>query len=132
MYPSIPARSYSTRRDESIEHISEPLRADLQKFETGQTWRSWKRSSRKGRSRKRRSRRKSRKNSESKVNDGCTPASLHRLNVLHEPNQLRLPASQSELICKSSKGVSHAGGGGGVERRIESQQWTYPSVLARS
>jgi len=39
--------------------------------------------------------------------------SLHRLDVLDKPNRLSLPASQSELICNSSKGVSPAGGEGG-------------------
>jgi len=63
-----------------MEHTSESIRADLQMFETGQTWR--------------RRKRRSRKNSESKVNDGRTAASLHRLNVLDELNR---------------------GGGGGVE-----------------
>jgi len=60
--------------------------------------------------------RRSRNNSELKVNDGRSPASLHRLNVLDERNRLSLPASQSELICKRSKGVSPAGGGGGGGR----------------
>jgi len=110
-YPSVLSRSQCTRRDESIEHTSKSIRADLQKFETGQTWRSRKSSTR--------------KNSEMKVNDGRTPASMHRLNVLDESSQLSLPGSQSELICKRSKGVSPAGGGGGggggVEQRIESQ-----------
>jgi len=80
------------------------------------------------------------KNCKSKVNDGRTPASLRWLDVLDEPNRLSLPASQSELIWKRSTGVSPAGGGGdegdrgggGVKQRIESQEWTYPSVLARS
>ena len=62
--------------------------------------------------------------SELRVNNGRTPASLQGLNVLDETNRLSMPARQSELICKSSKGVSLAGGGrgdGGVEQRIESQ-----------
>ena len=50
--------------------------------------------------------------------------SLNQVDVLDESNQSRLLVSQSELICKTSKGVSPAGGGrgdGGVEQRIESQ-----------
>jgi len=104
---------YSTRRiDWAYQRVNQSWSA---KFETGQTWRSRKRRSRK---------RRSRKNSESKVNDGRTPASLHTLNVLDEPSRLSQPVSQSELICKRSNGVSPAGGGGGgggVEQRIESQ-----------
>jgi len=57
------------------------------------------------RKRRRRKRRRRRKNSESRVNVGRTPASLPRLNVLDELNQSSLPASQSELIWKSSTGV---------------------------
>ena len=58
------------------------------------------------------------------VNVGDTPASLHHLNVLDEPNQWRLPVSQPELICKWSKRVTQAGGSRGdaeVEQRIDSQ-----------
>jgi len=50
--------------------------------------------------RRRKRKRRSRKNSESKVNDGRTSPSLHRLNVLDKPNRLSLPASHLELICK--------------------------------
>jgi len=53
-----------------------------------------------------------------RVNNGCTPASLQGINVLDEPDRLSLPASQSELIWKSLKGVST---GGGVEHQIECQ-----------
>jgi len=73
---------------------------------------------RKSKRRQRRSKkRRSMKNNESKANDGRTPASFRQLNR-------RSPqASQPELICKQTKGVSPAGGGGGggEEQRIESQ-----------
>ena len=68
------------------------------------------------------------------VNNGNTSASSHCLDGPNEPDQLRQLASQSQLICKQSKGFSLAGGrrgaGGGVEQQIESQYWTYPRVFA--
>jgi len=77
----------------------------------GQTWRIRMRRRRTRTRRKRRSRmRRSRKNSEWKVNDGRTPASLHRLNLLDKPNRLSLPVSRFELIFKRLKRVSPAGG----------------------
>jgi len=51
------------------------------------------------------------KSSELTVNNGHTPSSLHGLNVLDETNRSSIPASQSELICESSKWVRPGGAG---------------------
>jgi len=73
-----------------MEHTGESNRADLQYFETNQTWSSRKR--------------RNGNNSESKVNDGRNSTSLHRLNVLDELSRLSQPVTQSQLIWKDRRG----------------------------
>jgi hypothetical protein len=77
--------------------------------------------------------------SQSRFNNRHTPTFFHRLDVLGETNQLSIPMSDLELICKSSKGVRTGGGGEGeggdgeeVEQPAKSQSWTYAGMLASS
>jgi len=67
------------------------------------------------------------KSSELRVNNGHTPASFQGLDVLDETHRLSIPASQAELICKSSQSVRPSVSNGyGLSLRVRVRVRTEP------